>query len=57
MTHKVSKEEIVNSLESNQKPWFTPVIIERQKLNMEIDTGASVLLISEAVEKAAPCSV
>ena len=28
MTHKVSKEEIVNSLESNHKLWFTPVLIE-----------------------------
>ena len=49
VTHKVSKEEIVNSLESNQKPWFTPMMIEGKKLDMEIDTDASVSLISEAV--------
>ena len=49
MTQKVSKEEIVNSLESNQRPWFTPVMIEGEKLDIEIDTGASVSLISEAV--------
>ena len=44
MTDKVSKEEIVNSLESNRKPWFTPVMMEGKKLDMEIDTGASVKL-------------
>ncbi len=47
MTHKVSKEEIVNSLESNQKPSFTPVMIERKKLDMEIDTDASVSLMHQ----------
>ena len=36
MTHKVSKEKIVNSLESNQKPWVTPVMIEGKILTWKL---------------------
>ena len=38
------KEEIVN-----RKPWITPVMVEGKPLDMEIDTGASVSLISESM--------
>ena len=43
------KEEIVNSFESDRKPCITSVMVEGKPLDMEIDTGASVSLITESM--------